>query len=246
MLALITDIDGTVSGDAEGLAEFKKYIKKIRDKIFFVYATGRNMNDYKNIEKRDNLPYPDALILNTGADIYLYKNGVCKHNKLWNKIIDSPGWTNKKISELLKKIEELTPQDNIQKYKVSFYIKEGKEKLAREKAKKILMHNKIDANVIISHGIYLDVLPKNCDKGKAALFLIQKKGINKKDVIVAGDSENDMDLFFTFDKGIVVANALENVKKELQNKNFYFAKNSYAKGLVEGLDFYFKNFERER
>lgn len=246
MLALITDIDGTVSGDAEGLAEFKKYIKKIRDKIFFVYATGRNMNDYIKIEKHDNLPYPDAVILNTGADIYLYKDGVFEHNKLWNKIIDSYGWDNKKILELLIKIKEIIPQENIQKYKISFYIKEGKEKLVKKTVKKVLTENKIDANVIISHNVYLDVLPKNCDKGKAALYLIQKNGINKNDVIVAGDSENDLDLFFTFDKGIIVANALENLKKELRNKNFYFAKNSYAKGIIEGLDFYFKNFEKER
>ncbi len=245
MLMLITDIDGTISGDAKGLDEFKKYLEKIRKKIFFVYATGRSMEYYKEIEKTDNLPLPDILILNTGADIYHYNNGVFEHNVLWNKIIDSPDWSNQKILELLKNIREITPQEDIQKYKVSFYIENGRQELARKKAKEILKMNKINANVIISHDVYLDVLPENCDKGKAALFLIKEKKIKKQDVIVAGDSENDMDLFLAFDKGIVVANALANVKKRLQYKNFYFAKNSYARGVVEGLDFYFKKIIKE-
>lgn len=246
MLTLITDIDGTVAGDSKSLKEFKKYLQNIKNKIFLVYATGRNMQEYKEIGKRDNLPLPDALILNTGADVYFYDKGAFRHNKLWNKIIDSPDWNNQKILDLLKSVREITPQENIQKYKVSFYIEYGKEETAKEKAKEILRTNRIKANVIISHGVYLDVLPANCDKGKAALFLIMEKKIRKKDVVVAGDSENDLDLFYAFDKGIVVANALENVKNELRQKNFYFAKNSFAKGLVEGIDFYLKNFEKEK
>lgn len=243
MLTLITDIDGTVSGDAEGLNEFKDYLQKIRDKLFFIYATGRSMQDYKIIEKSDNLPLPDALILNTGADIYFLNNGIFERNELWNKKIKVFGWNNSKIINLLKDVKEITPQENIQKFKISFYIKGGKEEIAKNKVKKILEKNKIYANVIISHGLYLDVLPGNCDKGKAALFLIQEKKIRKKDVVVAGDSENDLDLFYAFEKGIVVANALERVKKLLIHKKIYFAKNNFARGLIEGLNFYLKNFE---
>ncbi|MCX7698935.1 MAG: HAD family hydrolase, partial [Candidatus Goldbacteria bacterium] len=61
MLMLITDIDGTIIGDTEGLNEFKKYLEKIRKKIFFVYATGRSFKYYKQIEEMENLPQPDAL-----------------------------------------------------------------------------------------------------------------------------------------------------------------------------------------
>jgi len=232
MLTLIADIDGTVSGDLDGLNEFKKYLQNIRKKVFFIYATGRSMQYYKEIEGRDNLPLPDALILNTGADIYFYNEGIFTQDKLWNEKINTPGWNSRKILDLLKGISEIAPQEDIQEYKVSFYIEQGREEVAKEKAKKILIENKMKANIIISHGVYLDVLPANCDKGKAALFLIKKKNIKRQDVIVAGDSENDLDLFFTFEKGIVVANALEKLKKELKNKNFYFARNSFAKGLM--------------
>ncbi len=238
MLTLITDIDGTVVGDTDGLNEFKIFLQNIRTKMFFVYATGRSMKYYKDIQEKENLPLPDALILNTGADIYFYNKGVFTHNKLWNDIICTSGWKNQKILDLLKGINEITPQEDIQEYKVSFYIEQDKQKIAKEKVKKILEDNKIKANVIISHNIYLDVLPANCDKGKAALFLIKQKNIKKQNVIVAGDSENDLDLFFTFEKGIIVANALEQLKKELKNKNFYFAKYSFAKGLMEGINYY--------
>jgi|YelNatPaOPRAMG01_1025707.scaffolds.fasta_scaffold02593_19 sucrose-phosphate synthase len=248
MLTLITDIDGTLSGDIEGLNEFKKYLKKIRKQIFLVYATGRNFDDYKEIKRKDNLPLPDALILNTGADIYFYKNGYFNHNKIWNTKIDSKNWNNQKILNLLKNIKEIFPQENIQRFKVSFYIQHGKEEIVKEKAELLLKKNKIKANVIISHGKYLDILPENCDKGEASLFLIEQKKIKRQDVVVAGDSENDLDLFNKFGKGIVVANALLKVKKKLKQKKFYFAKGSFAKGLLEGLKYYLyeKGYENEK
>jgi len=238
MIALITDIDGTITGDVKGLNEFKKFISNLRKNVFFVYATGRSMEDYKEIKDRDNLPLPDALILNTGADVYFNNNGIFEHSEIWNEKINLPDWNNQKILNLLKAVKEITPQENIQKFKVSFYAESGKEKIAKEKAVEILGKNGIKANVIISHGVYLDVLPANCDKGKAALFLIHEKKIKKDDVIVAGDSENDLDLFYAFDKGIVVANALNELKDKLKNKKIYFAKNSYASGVMEGIKFY--------
>jgi sucrose-phosphate synthase len=243
MIALITDIDGTISGDAEGINEFKDFIFKLRENVFFVYATGRCMEDYKEIKDRDNLPLPDALILNTGADVYFNNDGIFEHNETWNEKINLPNWNNRKILNLLKEVKEITPQKNIQRFKVSFYAESGKERIAKEKTMEILKRNEIKANVIISHGIYLDVLPANCDKGKAALFLIREKKIKKNDVIVAGDSENDIDLFYVFEKGIVVANALNELKDKLKNKKIYFAKNSYAKGVIEGINFYLQEWK---
>lgn len=76
------------------------------------------MQDYKEIIKRDNLPLPDAFILNTGADVYFYDKETFRHNKLWNKIIDSPDWNHQKILDLLKSIRAITLRGNIQKNKV--------------------------------------------------------------------------------------------------------------------------------
>ncbi|MGD0566730.1 MAG: HAD-IIB family hydrolase, partial [Candidatus Goldiibacteriota bacterium] len=99
--------------------------------------------------------------------------------------------------------------------------------------------------VITSHGIYLDILPENCDKGKAARYTAEKFGITEDDVVVAGDSGNDVDMFSSFTKGIIVGNAREEMTAVLKDSGHYRAKAHYASGVLEGLIHYFPPFFKE-
>ncbi len=56
--------------------------------------------------------------------------------------------------------------------------------------------------------------------------------------MVAGDSENDEDLFLNFKNGIIVANANESFLSNFKDKGFYLSSLSYAEGVIEGLKFY--------
>jgi sucrose-phosphate synthase len=234
MTALVTDIDGTLLGDANGLKELNQYLKCRRRDFYIVYATGRSIEEYMEVTARGVLIEPDAAIINTGADI-LRKNEIIRD---WHDVIEDASWSSDKVARAMLKVEGIAAQAHLSRNKVCYFADPAAAPEIRDRVKKALKKAGVRAKVIMSHGKYIDILPERCDKGEAALFLMNLAKVKASDVIVAGDSENDLDLFMKFKRGIVVANALENLKNDLKGGDFYFAKNPYAAGILEGLRHY--------
>ena len=238
MNVIISDIDGTLLGDEDGLDAFNKYISSIRDRVMLIYASGRSYDEYLNAVEHEGLIYPDAVIASTGADIYVKNGNIYEKDIKWNAIIDSDGWDILKVRKLLDGLPGLASQTARNSYKASYYMgATGQNELIAVVAD-IIKKNGIEAKIIASHGKYLDVLPKKCDKGEAALYLAGRLNIHVQDVIVAGDSENDVDLFRKFRHGIIVGNAHHAMKQLLKGGDFYEAQNHAAAGLLEGLKHY--------
>ncbi len=124
MLTLISDIDGTLTGNEFGIKKFNEFIKNIKEQIFLIYATGRNYHDYNKVIIEEGLALPDAFILNVGADIYYKKVGQFIQDFNWHKEIDDGIWDADKIINLLKNIKGVKPQEYLHKYKISFYVDE--------------------------------------------------------------------------------------------------------------------------
>lgn len=59
---------------------------------------------------------------------------------------------------------------------------------------------------------WLEILPKEVSKGNALLKLIEEIGVDKKDVYVFGDGENDISML-KVGHGIAMANAIDTVKE---------------------------------
>ncbi|HRU38943.1 MAG TPA: HAD-IIB family hydrolase [Candidatus Goldiibacteriota bacterium] len=236
MKALITDIDGTLLGDDEGLKELNSYLLRIRKSLFLVYATGRSVEEYGMLEGK--LIEPDAAVVNTGADIYTHgKSGLIELVE-WKEKTGCDTWDARKVEFALNGISELVSQGHFSSRKVCYFCERDKAAEAGKKAAKELKKAGIKAKVIISHGKYVDILPEKCDKASAAAFLLEKEGINCSDVIVAGDSENDLDLFIRFRKGIIVGNALGTLKDAARGLDVYQAVRPYASGVLEGLKYF--------
>ncbi|MEI7541651.1 MAG: HAD-IIB family hydrolase [bacterium] len=238
MNIIISDIDGTLLGDRVGLADFNQYIEGIRDKVFLVYATGRSYGEYLNALKEEGLILPNAVITSTGADIYLKNKDTYEMDKKWHEIIGSNAWNVDLVRNLLDKLPELISQTAKNDYKASYYLNNKHLKTLEIKVIELIKSIGIKAKVISSHGIYLDILPENCDKGEAAVYLVKKLKMSHSDVIVAGDSENDVDLFRKFKHGIIVGNAHLAMKELLKGNDYYEATAHAAAGLLEGLRYY--------
>jgi sucrose-6F-phosphate phosphohydrolase len=238
MIALVTDIDGTLVGDPAGLTQFNKYLKGVREHVFLVYATGRSMREYEDVVLREGLLLPDAAIINTGADVYIKKHGQFLHDHEWHERIKDPSWDAGRVMAALSGVESLSLQEHRNVHKVCYFFVIGEDKTAKQNAEQALAAAGIRAKVIISHGAYLDVLPEKCDKGEAACYLIDKMKIGREAVIVAGDSENDLDLFLKFEKGIIVSNALAGLKDPLKDRGFFLSGSGCATGLMEGMKYY--------
>ena len=237
---LISDIDGTIKNKEKDLS-FAQYAKKNQGTLFTAYATGRSYEAFLYAVEEEALYAPDAAILYTGADIYIKEGIGYEHLAEWHEKIRKSGWDFPKVVNLFEKVMGIMPQENMYEYRPAYYINPGMHALVREQVKALLESEGLKAQVIISGEKYLDVLPLICDKGKAAVYLVAQLGIDREKVIVAGDSGNDVHLFEKFKRGIVVANAdadLKNALTAMRGKDIYFAKQGYALGVIEGLDYF--------
>lgn len=239
MTGIFSDIDGTMLGDAASLKELNAHLLKVRDRIRLVYASGRSLPECISALESGTLLPPDAFIAYTGAGIYFNVKGTYEKDMNWERAINTGGWDRKNIRKALSGIKEMTPQPEIWDYKVSYFVTPGDLEKAYLAAKSALAKSGVKARVIASHEIYMDILPEKCDKGLAAEYTAEKLGIKKENAVVAGDSGNDVDMFSRFKKGIIVGNAREEMTAMLKDTGHYRAKEYFASGVLEGLEYYF-------
>jgi hydroxymethylpyrimidine pyrophosphatase-like HAD family hydrolase len=88
--------------------------------------------------------------------------------------------------------------------------------------------------MIYSASQFLDFLPLGSGKAKAVEYLAERFSLNREQVVVCGDSGNDLDVFEAGFKGIIVGNAHPELWSFTGN-NAYHAEASYAAGIIEGL-----------
>lgn len=66
--------------------------------------------------------------------------------------------------------------------------------------------------IMRSHQLLVEAVSKGINKGEAVKWLCNKYGIDTKDAIAMGDSENDIEMIKAAGLGIAVGNAMDNVK----------------------------------
>jgi sucrose-phosphate synthase len=234
---IVTDIDNTLLGDDESLGDFISILKNVHPHIGFSVATGRTVKSAFEVLEKNKVPLPDIIISSVGSEIYYNYRGDLIYSKGWDAHISNQ-WNRGKILELLKKFDFLRYQeeDTQRKFKVSYYMTESGKDL--NEIKNVLMKNKIKANVIFSHGQYLDILPYRASKGKAIRYLSYRWNIPYENILVAGDSGNDEEML----KGELMAVVVSNYSEELEilkgSKRVFFAEKPYAGGIINGIEHY--------
>jgi sucrose-phosphate synthase len=107
-----------------------------------------------------------------------------------------------------------------------------------EEVKTALIKNKIKANVIYSLGELLDILPCRASKGKAIRYLSYRWNIPFENILVAGDSGNDIEMLKGDLLAVVVANHSSELEPLKDQNRIYFAKRNNAGGIIEGINHY--------
>jgi sucrose-6F-phosphate phosphohydrolase len=206
--------------------------------VLLTYNTGRLIDDILNLIKKGVLPEPHYIIAGVGTLIYDYKKDCIV--KEFNDVLDD-GWDLEAVEELISNINypiSEQPTKFQHAYKRSYYLHDAGPELI-DRIEDIFSSAKMHVNVVYSGEKFLDILPKWANKGNALQWLLNKLDLKSNRTLVAGDSGNDCAMFDMEDvKGIVVANAHEELYKYTKHRQVYHSESDYSKGVIEGLVYY--------
>ena len=234
---IVSDIDHTLLGDDTSLKKFITLLNSTDSKVGFAVATGRTVDSAFSVLKENKVPYPDIIISSVGAEIYYNYHGKLIYSTGWDAHLRHQ-WKREKIKQLLSSFDFLQYQEEEtqRKYKISYYTSDVPKNI--EKVRSTVVKNKLKANVIFSHGQYLDILPYRASKGKAIRYLAYRWNIPYENILVAGDSGNDSEMLKGDLLGVVVANYSSELEELKGQNRIYFAKRNYAGGIIDGIEHY--------
>lgn len=241
-LLLATDLDNTLVGDQDALAAFNGWFSRVRDRWRLVYLTGRSLSSAWDLIGQVNLLLPDALVTDVGTVIHLAQQrppGSLRdyHRDAHWEVALAAEWDGATVEETVREISGVALQPGGRRPLRRGYTVTGSSAAAA--AERALADRRLPVRVVCSSNCDLDVLPSKGGKGAALRRLVGQWEIAATDVMVCGDSGNDLDMLDAGYQGVIVANA----QAELLNRSFgdlvYRAHRPFAWGVLEGVDRHF-------
>ena len=229
-LVLATDLDGTL------LAGTQEARRRIRDLFSgglahtrLIYVTGRGAESVIPLLSDSTLPRPDYIIADVGATVL--HGDLRPVSPLHHDI--AAGWPGTQvILQRLAKFPLLRRQTVPQERRCSFFVSE--EGISDELRAEV---EALDCDLLYSAGRYLDVLPRGINKGNTLRQLALAEQFDLDSIIVAGDTLNDLSMFATGFKGIVVGSAEpELVDRVRKMPRVFIAQDEGCGGILAGLE----------
>ncbi len=234
--ALISDIDNTLLGDHEALANLMDWLKQQDQHMAFGVATGRHLQSTVDILKAHGVPTPDVLITSVGTEIHYGQNLV--KDKGWAAHIRHE-WRRDAVMEAMThfpKIKLQAPENQLE-FKASF-LAAPDDMPALAELQALFTRLKLRVQLIYSHDQFLDILPIRASKGQAIRYLSYKWDLPLERFVTSGDSGNDTDMLAGDTLGIAVGNHASEIVHLKEDQRVYFANGHYAAGIIEGLNHY--------
>jgi hydroxymethylpyrimidine pyrophosphatase-like HAD family hydrolase len=204
------DLDGTILGDPEREGMFRSWALGRPKAIALAYASGRSMPNMRSEIASGRLPEADFIIAHLGTAIER-ADGPAQDlmDELFSGVL--PEWDAEAVMAAGPgrgvRIQEA---ERCNEYKASFYWDGERDSLDAFYARIGAVLPAACWRAMEVEGFYLDVMPRCVGKAGATLVVARSIGLGPESVVVAGDSENDQDLFLEpgFRK-IIPANAVE-------------------------------------
>lgn len=230
---LVSDVDDTLLGDDEALARLARAFSESSDRLVVAYNSSRPCTSLRqSLEKNSVLPTPDYLIGAMGTEIQKGESGepLTDYTKYLGQ-----DWHRDQIAALMEDMGFQPHPDEYQTPLKASYDVPNEE--AYRRVVERLKDADLKAKVIYSGDKNLDIIPPRAGKGNVIKYLCQRLGIQGNHVVVAGDSGNDLQMFKSPYRGIVVGNADSDLKAK-KGDNIYHANATHAAGVLEGLRYW--------
>jgi sucrose-phosphate synthase len=231
----LTDIDDTLIGDDDALEQLVAWLHDHHHLVGFGVVTGRPLDSTREVLQEHDIPHPDIIMSSVGTEIYYGPNVLA--DKGWQSHISSR-WNPGKLQSVLEALPflHLQEEEAQRQFKISYFMEPSADHLAQ--IHRVLMDHRVRYTLIYSRDMFLDILPYRASKGKAIRYVSYKWNIPLKNIVVAGDSENDEDMLRGEMLGVVVGNHHSELDRLRGLRNIYFASANYAAGILEGFRYY--------
>jgi glucosylglycerol-phosphate synthase len=241
-MILATDLDGTFLGGSNHHKEQLYSIIRENEDFRLIFVTGRGVESVLPLLNDPVIPRPDYIICDVGATV-LDGTTLEPVQPIQNNIeIKWPG--KEAVMKVLEEVKGIRLQLVPQQRRCSFFFDDDR---IREKIGQL--ERELGCDIILSANKFLDVLPASVNKGSSLQKLCDLLRVPEQEVLVAGDTLNDLSLYGIGFKGVVVGEA-EPALTEATNRlqNVFHADTAGAGGILEALNFYkeFKPFYQKK
>ena len=235
--AIFTDIDQTLLGDDDALQTLNQKLREVHRQVTFGIASGRRYDSVLTVLRKHGMPVPDVLISSLGTRIHY--GSTLTEDSYWSDHIDHD-WNLPRIRRELDELPglELQPRDKQSRFKISYYY-DPELAPSTEEITQRLHQRELNANVIVSFGQYLDIIPTRASKGLALRYTALRLGIPLENILVAGGSGADESMIRGNTLAVVVANRHgEELSGLVDIERIYFSDKPHAAGLLDAIDHY--------
>ena len=231
-MLLATDLDGTFLGGTP-LQKQQLYRFINDDKaIQLVFVSGRGLASILPLFNEPFMPRPTFIICDVGATVV--NGNTLEAIEPIQSLIEERWPGEEIISGLLTNVKGLVPQNVPQQRRCSYFFNEHTD-LDDLKYKV----KQLNCDLVFSAGKFADVLPKDINKGYTLQMLAKQCHFPAEEILVAGDTFNDLSLFATGYKGVVVGNAEPGLLEATADWNsIYHAREEGTGGILEAMQYF--------
>lgn len=233
---LVCDIDNTLLGDRNALREFLEWQGQNSSTTALGIATGRSFHSAQSILAAEAVPTPDVVISSVGAQIHWY-------DRDRRRFVEDAVWADRVARRWdCHAVERLADQLGLRRQaaleqrigKSSYFLDERHPDTIRQAYDEA----GLDVEVVVSHGLYLDILAPGTGKHAAVLHVADRLGMTQAQVVVAGDSGNDRAMLRACPHPIIVGNWSDGLGEDPALAHAYMATATHAAGILEGVRHY--------
>jgi sucrose-phosphate synthase len=235
--ALFTDLDQNLVGNPAALQRFSEVVRENRKCVTFGIATGRRIDSALAIIRKYRIPAPDILISSLGTRIHYGRS--LTEDDYWTDHIDHH-WNPLRVRRVIEGLPGIhqQPKQDQSRFKLSYYY-DAQVAPSYEEIVALIHQNDLTANVIVSFGQFLDIIPTRASKGQALRYVAQRLDIPLGHILVAGGSGADEDMMRGNTLAVVVGNRHhEELSQLTDQESIYFASQPFATGILEAIDHY--------
>ncbi len=210
-MLLATDLDGTfLGGDAESRHQLYQLIASHPD-IRLVFVTGRGLESVIPLLSDPAIPQPEFIISDVGATVV--------HGDTLQPVVEvqSPiehRWPGEyRLVEAMSVFPGIVRQDVPQERRCSFFCDES---ALTPEVQQVAQTFAVD--MLYSAGQYLDFLPAGVNKGSTLTALMKHLGVADDEVLVAGDTLNDLSMYEQNFVGVCVGQSEPALLAQTENR----------------------------